>query len=313
MTVTIIFAGLVGAILWNLVTWLFGLPSSSSHALFGGLIGATWSRRASARSTATRWSEGPHPGGRRADRGRRGRDAGHPPRLQIAGGDADSERPPRGTGRARSLSAALVSLAHGTNDAQKTMGVITLALITGRRLAPGTDPPIWVILAAGPRDRAGHLPRRLADHPHHGQGPDRHRSRRRASPPRPARPRVILASSHLGFPLSTTQVCSGSIIGAGLGKRLARGALDGRRADGVAWLFTLPAAAVVGAMAGRVADTGNAGVVIVAVLAIVAGGGIYVASRRRPVTRRTSTSTRPPPSDDDAAAYLIYFVQVSYC
>ena len=73
---------------------------------------------------------------------------------------------------------------------------------------------------------------------------------------------VLLASSHLGFPLSTTQVCSGSILGAGLGKRLAevRWTVAGRMA--MAWLFTLPAAAVVGALAGQVANSGNFGVVI---------------------------------------------------
>jgi inorganic phosphate transporter, PiT family len=95
---------------------------------------------------------------------------------------------------------------------------------------------------------------------------------------------VLLTSSHLGFPLSTTQVCSGSILGAGLGKRLAevRWTVAGRIA--LAWLFTLPAAAIVGALAGDVANSGNFGVAIVAVLAAAAGLAMYVAARRRPVT-----------------------------
>jgi len=95
---------------------------------------------------------------------------------------------------------------------------------------------------------------------------------------------VLLASAHLGFPLSTTQVCSGSILGAGLGKRLAEVHWTVARRMAMAWLFTLPAAAVVGALAGQVASSGNFGVVIVAVLAVVASAGIYAASRRRPVT-----------------------------
>jgi len=95
---------------------------------------------------------------------------------------------------------------------------------------------------------------------------------------------VLLVSSHLGYPLSTTQVCSGSILGAGLGKRLAevRWTVAGRIA--LAWLFTLPSAAVVGAVAGRVSNSGNLGVAIVAVLAAAAGLSMYAASRRRPVT-----------------------------
>jgi PiT family inorganic phosphate transporter len=79
-------------------------------------------------------------------------------------------------------------------------------------------------------------------------------------------------------------VCSGSILGAGLGKRLAQVRWTVARRMAMAWLFTLPAAAVVGALSGQVASSGNFGVVIVAILAIVAGGGLYVASRRRPVT-----------------------------
>lgn len=95
---------------------------------------------------------------------------------------------------------------------------------------------------------------------------------------------MLLASSHLGFPLSTTQVCSGSILGAGLGKRLAevRWTVAGRMA--LAWLFTLPAAAIVGALAGRVANSGNLGVAVIAVAAAAAGLGLFALARRKPVT-----------------------------
>ncbi|MGH8918558.1 MAG: inorganic phosphate transporter, partial [Actinomycetes bacterium] len=94
---------------------------------------------------------------------------------------------------------------------------------------------------------------------------------------------VILVSSQLGFPLSTTQVCSGAIFGSGAGRRLAevRWGLAGQMV--IAWLLTLPAAAVVGALAGRVAGTGTTGTVVVAVAGLAIGGGIYALSRLQPV------------------------------
>jgi PiT family inorganic phosphate transporter len=95
---------------------------------------------------------------------------------------------------------------------------------------------------------------------------------------------VILTSAHLGFALSTTQVCTGSIFGAGAGRRLAsvQWGVAGRMA--LAWLFTLPAAAIVGALAAWVAATGDLGTVVVAVVAVAIAGGIYILSRREPIT-----------------------------
>ncbi|WP_460650666.1 inorganic phosphate transporter [Kribbella endophytica] len=283
VTVPIIFGGLVGAILWNLMTWYVGLPSSSSHALFGGLIGATW---IAAGSGAVNFGTvvqkivipavaapivagivallGTYLAYRITQRGRKktvddGFRAG-----QIA-------------------SASLVSLAHGTGDAQKTMGIITLVLITSGSLAPGSRPPLWVIGSAGLAIALGtylggwRIIRTMGKGLTEIESPQGFAAETSSTA-------VLLASSHLGFPLSTTQVCSGSILGAGLGKRLAevRWTVAGRMA--LAWLFTLPAAAVVGALAGRVANSGNAGVAIIAVAAAAAGLGIYVASRRKPVT-----------------------------
>ncbi len=163
------------------------------------------------------------------------------------------------------------------------MGVITLVLITSGSLASGSRPPLWVILAAGLAIAAGtylggwRIIRTMGKGLAEIESPQGFSAETSSTA-------VLLASSHLGFPLSTTQVCSGSILGAGLGKRLAevRWTVAGRMA--VAWLLTLPAAAIVGALSGRVADSGNLGVVIIAVLAVAAGGGIYAASRRRPVT-----------------------------
>jgi PiT family inorganic phosphate transporter len=180
-------------------------------------------------------------------------------------------------------SASLVSLAHGTGDAQKTMGVITLVLITSGSLAPGSAPPIWVIFAAGLAIALGtylggwRIIRPLGKGLTEIESPQGFAAETSSSA-------VLLVSSHLGFPLSTTQVCSGSILGAGVGKRLAevRWTVAGRIA--LAWLFTLPAAAIVGALAGRVANSGNLGVAIIAVLAAAAGLSLYAAARRKPVT-----------------------------
>jgi PiT family inorganic phosphate transporter len=95
---------------------------------------------------------------------------------------------------------------------------------------------------------------------------------------------VILVSSQLGFPLSTTQVCSGAIFGAGAGRRLAavRWGVAGQMA--IAWLLTLPSAAIVGAVAGRVAETGTAGTAVIAVAGLAFGGGVYALSRRQPIS-----------------------------
>jgi hypothetical protein len=175
ITPAVIFGGLVGAILWNLVTWLLGLPSSSSHALFGGLIGATW---VVAGTGAINFSTvagkvllplalSPVVAGvvalsatwiayRIAARG---------DRRTITSGFA----------RAQIVSASMIALAHGTNDAQKTMGVITLTLITVGLLPAHSAPPLWVVVAAGLAIAAGHGHGRLADHPHAGAADQRHR------------------------------------------------------------------------------------------------------------------------------------------
>ncbi|MFD7503219.1 anion permease [Streptomyces sp. NPDC059850] len=282
VSLAMIFAGLVGAILWNLITWLVGLPSSSSHALFGGLIGAVW---VGAGGSAVRFAEilekivipaiaSPlvacvvatlatylaYVITRRAARGavRTGFRAG-----QVG-------------------SASLVALAHGTNDAQKTMGVITLSLISAGVLGHGSGPPWWVVLTAGLAISLGTyaggwriirtMGRGLTDI----QTPQGFAAETSATA-------VILSSSHMGFALSTTQVCTGSILGAGLGRKLAqvRWGIAGRIA--VSWLLTLPAAAAVGGVAAWVADRGDAGVALVASIAVVAAAAFYALSRRRPV------------------------------
>ncbi|WP_432887252.1 anion permease [Kribbella sp. CA-245084] len=298
VTVPVIFGGLVGAVLWNLMTWYVGLPSSSSHALFGGLIGATWIASGSSAVHFTTVVQkiiipavaAPIVAGVVALLG-----------TFLAYKITQRSRQKSVTEGFRGgqiASASLVSLAHGTGDAQKTMGVITLVLITSGSLAPGSKPPVWVILSAGLAIAAGtylggwRIIRTMGKGLTEIESPQGFSAETSSTA-------VLLASSHLGFPLSTTQVCSGSILGAGLGKRLAevRWTVAGRMA--VAWLLTLPAAAIVGALAGRVANSGNIGVVIIAILAVVAGGAIYAASRRKPVT---SENVNDYPSSTPAAS-----------
>ncbi|MFJ8136566.1 anion permease [Streptomyces sp. NPDC096013] len=278
----VIFAALVGAILWNLVTWLVGLPSSSSHALMGGLIGATIASAGTgavhgdvlvtkvllpalaapvvagvAALLATRFSYAlsKNAGGKAADKGFR---AG-----QIA-------------------SAGLVSLAHGTNDAQKTMGIITLALIAGGSIAPDSNPPTWVILSAGLAIAMGtyiggwRIIRTM------GKGLTDLRPQQGFAAQTSAAA-VILASSHIGFSLSTTHAVSGSVMGAGLGRKggVVRWSTATRMF--VAWGLTLPAAALVGALAESVTDLGDWGTALVAVFLVASSAGIWALSRRQVV------------------------------
>ena len=296
----VIFAGLVGAILWNLVTWFLGLPSSSSHALFGGLIGATWVAG--------------------------GVDAIHfnavlnkvilPAVLSpvvaaliavtvtyLALRVATRAEPgvvSRGFKVGQTVSSSMVALAHGTNDAQKTMGVITLTLITAGMLAPGSAPPFWVVVTAGVAIGLGTymggwriirtLGRRVSDiHPVQGFSAETTSTA------------VILTSSSLGLPLSTTQVCTGSIFGAGAGRRLASVHWELAWRIVLAWSFTLPSAAVMGAAASWLAATGPVGVIVVAVSGLAVASGIYAASRRRAVTAANVNDVPRPPAANIAA------------
>jgi PiT family inorganic phosphate transporter len=283
VTPTVIFAGLVGAILWNLLTWLLGLPSSSSHALFGGLIGATWVALGSSAVHFTQLVNkvvvpalaSPVIAGIVAAVGTY--------LAYVITARAAEEPVERGFRYGQIASASLVSLAHGTNDAQKTMGVITLTLIAAGQLPKGANPPFWVIASAGLAIAAGTysggwrimrtLGRRITDI-----------STRQGFAAEASSATVILASTHLGFPLSTTHVVSGGVVGAGVGKRLAevRWGMAGRMA--LAWVFTLPAAALIGALASRLAVTGTAGILVVAAFGIAAVAAMYLAARRRPVT-----------------------------
>ena len=243
----IVFTGLVGGILWNVLTWLLGLPSSSSHALFGGLIGSAivaigfdgvqWMGvlskiivpavlspviAAIVAATGT-WLV-----------------------YRIAAPVAD-DRKHGGFRKGQVATASLMSLAHGTNDAQKTMGVIFLALVASGTLSNDDAIPFWVkascalAIALGTYLGGWRIIRTLGkgivevDTPQ-GVAADG------------ASAAIILTSSHFGMALSTTHVASGSILGSGLGRKGAevRWSVAGRMV--VAWLITLPAAAIVGAL-----------------------------------------------------------------
>ena len=280
ITPELIFAGLIGAIVWNMLTWLLGLPSSSSHALFGGLIGAALVgfgtgaidigvlmskvilpavlaplTAALIAFVATKIAYGVT---RRYDNKPDGRS---------------------GFRYGQVFSSSLVALAHGTNDAQKTMGVITLALISVGLLAPGSGPPFWVVVVCAVAIALGTyvggwriiktLGTGLTDvKPAQGFAAETSTAA------------TILASSHLGFALSTTQVASGSVIGSGVGRRgsTVRWKTAGKIMIG--WLLTLPAAGVVGALAAFVAHLGTWGIVLDAVVGIGTIVFIFLWSRR---------------------------------
>lgn len=288
ITPTMILAGLVGAIIWNLVTWLFGLPSSSSHALFGGLIGAAIVGAGFASVDYLVLLD----------------KVIFPALLSpvIAGFVAFCstrlayaitrryDRLPDGRAGfrfAQIFSSSLVALAHGTNDAQKTMGVITLVLISAGALAPGSNPPVLVItacalaIAVGTYTGGWRIIRTL------GKGlTDVKPAQGFAAETSTAA--TILASSHLGFALSTTQVASGSVIGSGLGRRgsSVRWGTAGR--IGLGWLMTLPASAVVGAMAAFIGLLGVVGVVIDLVVAVGVIVLIFAISKRNQVSARNA-------------------------
>ncbi len=277
VTPTVVFAGLVGAIVWNLATWYFGLPSSSSHALIGGVVGSTF---AAAGANAIL-----------AD-GLLGKvliPAVIAPVLafvvgaiaiNIIYGVLGRERPGpvnRGFRLGQVVSGGMLALAHGTNDAQKTMGVITLALIANGTLPSDADVPTWVVISAATaislgtyvggwriiRTTGTRIIKMDAAQGFSAQG---------------AGAAVILASSHFGFPLSTTHVINGGVMGAGAGKKVSavRWGVAGNIV--AAWLLTLPAAAAMGAATyGFCSIFGStaAGPVIITLLGIVALGLLF--------------------------------------
>ena len=287
----IILGGLVGGIVWNLLTWVLGLPSSSSHALFGGLIGAAiaglgWG--------GVNWNGD----GSKLDGvvGKVVLPALMSPVIagfvaavgtwlifKVTAGVA-ARFTENGFRWGQIGSASLVSLAHGTNDAQKTMGVITLALIAGGQWSDTGAVPLWVKVACAVAIAAGtyvggwRIIRTL------GKGLVEISSPQGMAA-ESASAAVILVSSHLGFALSTTHVATGSILGSGVGRPGAQVRWSVAMRMVLAWMVTLPAAALVGALMWAIGNAlgGYVGPLAVVGILVVLAGWMWRHASRTPV------------------------------
>jgi PiT family inorganic phosphate transporter len=248
ITLDVVLAGLVGAITWNLITWYVGLPSSSSHALIGGILG---SAVAAAGWSVVKWD------------GLKDKvllPSLAAPFLGAAGAAAlmvaivwiirrrSPSRVHRVFRRLQLVSGGFVAFTHGTNDAQKTMGIIALALVsTGHLPADKFQVPTWVIVCSATAMALGTyaggwriiktLGQRIA----------------KLDPPQGFAAQtscatVLWLTAHYGFPVSTTQAISGSVLGAGATRRLSavRWGVAGNIV--FAWVLTIPCAALVGAV-----------------------------------------------------------------
>jgi PiT family inorganic phosphate transporter len=251
LALTIVIAALVGAISWNLITWYFGIPSSSSHALIGGIIGAGL-----ASATTVDWTT-------LLDK------VAIPmvlsPLLGFVGAfilmtaimwtfrRANPGRVARGFRLAQTVSAAGMSLGHGLQDAQKTMGVIVLALVAGG-YEDGKTVPFWVIVAAATAISAGTysggwrimrtLGRRIIN----------------LDPPRGFAAEGVAATVlyvmaiGLQAPVSTTHTITSAIMGAGATKRASAVRWGVARNIVTAWIITIPMAALMAALTYGVAQ-----------------------------------------------------------
>lgn len=288
----VVFCGLIGGILWNLFTWLLGLPSSSSHALFGGLVG---SAIAALGFNGVNWAGD----GSKLDGvvGKVLLPALSSPLVAALVATVGtwlvfritasviSERWKEGGFRWGQIgTASLVSLAHGTNDAQKTMGVITLALIAYGAWNDTHNVPTWVKVACAVAIALGtfmggwRIIRTLGKGLVEITSPQGMAAEASSAA-------VILSSSHLGFALSTTHVATGSILGSGLGKPGAEVRWGVALRMVAAWMITLPAAGLVGALTYWIGNGigGYAGVLVVFALLVVLTWVIWKRSRREPV------------------------------
>ena len=292
ITLDVVMAGLVGAITWNLITWYLGLPSSSSHALIGGIAG---SAVAAGGFDVVQWA------------GLRDNvliPSLAAPFLGVVGAAAlmigitwaIRHRAPalvnRVFRRLQLISGGFVAFTHGTNDAQKTMGIIALALVASGHLdADFERPPLWVIVSAALAMAAGTyaggwriiktLGQRVA----------------KLDPPQGFAAQTACASilwltARYGFPVSTTHTISGSVLGAGATRRLSavRWGVAGNIL--VAWVMTIPAAALVGAGM-EVLTRAPGGAAAVFALAVAIAASAFLARRQQ--TRTALAPAAPPP------------------
>ncbi|HUQ78983.1 MAG TPA: inorganic phosphate transporter [Patescibacteria group bacterium] len=245
---TIVAAALIGAIVWNLITWRFGIPSSSSHALIGGLLGAVV---VSVGVSAIKLD---------GVLGKVILPLVLSPVVGILVGfgmmvvifnlfqHASPRRMNDRFRRLQVLSAAVMAFSHGSNDAQKTMGIMTLALVAAGVLPPDSPIPLWVIVLAATAISLGtaaggwRIIKTMGQKvvkldPVHGFAAETTAAT------------IILTASHFGMPVSTTHVISSAIIGVGSSDRLSavRWGVAGNIV--IAWILTIPASALVAALA----------------------------------------------------------------
>ena len=287
----VVFAGLTGAIMWNLFTWLYGIPSSSSHALFGGLIGAA--------IAAIGWGgvvwEGvldkiilpavfaPFVAGIIA--------AVATWLVYRLTANAEHEHRDTYFRWGQVGTASLVALAHGTSDAQKTMGVIFLAMVAAGQFDADHTMPFWIqatcalAIAIGTYSGGFRVIRTLGKglveiHPPQGLAAETSSAA------------IILTSSHLGMALSTTHVATGSIMGSGLTgpKGEVRWGVAGRMA--LAWITTLPIAAAISFVTWWVAKWASTiggdlvwGGILLTVILAIGGGYMFYRAQLQPVHR----------------------------
>jgi PiT family inorganic phosphate transporter len=243
----VVLAGLLGAITWNVITWAYGLPSSSSHALIGGLVGA-----AIASGSLVHWSVvldkvvipmilSPLVG------------FGVAFALMLAimwaFHRANPHRTTRGFRLAQTVSAAAMALGHGLQDAQKTMGVIFLALLTGGFVNSGDSLPVWVIVTSagaislGTYSGGWRIMRTLGRRIIHLDPPRGFAAETTAA--------SVLYTTAFVFqaPISTTHTITSAVMGVGATKRFSAVRWGVARSILIAWVLTLPAAGAVAAVA----------------------------------------------------------------
>ena len=295
-----VFAGLVGAIAWNLITWYFGLPSSSSHALIGGMVGAVFVAEG---PSSVFFVEGVL--------GKVMIPAVVAPILAfVVGGLAivflyrivGRLRPGPVTGGFRLgqvLSGGLLALAHGTNDAQKTMGVITLALVANGTISESNfHVPDWVVISSATAISLGtyvggwRIIKTMGSRIHKMDAAQGFAAQGSGAT-------VILAASHVGFPLSTTHTITGAVIGSGAAKRLSavRWGVAGNIL--VAWILTLPGAAVIGGLTylvTRIFGTGALGPIVVSTAILIGAGVLFARRSREGVAPGVVPATGSPPA-----------------
>jgi PiT family inorganic phosphate transporter len=253
LSIGVIFAGLLGAIVWDLLTFYVGLPTSSSHALVGGMAGAAVAKAGGHVLVAE--------GLRKI-----GLFIVLSPLIGLALGLLITvaiswmfhrvrrvDRLNRGFRRGQLVSAAAFSLGHGANDAQKTMGIILALLIAGGHLRPGSDVPLWVVLAAHTAIGLGTLTGGWRIVKTMGSKITRLQPQGGMAAESAAAATLFFTSA-AGIPVSTTHTITGAIVGVGASRRLS--AVRWGVASRVvwAWLLTIPGAFVISAVTFKVLE-----------------------------------------------------------